>query len=384
MVSIGGGGKKPRQVYAWLRFKNVIYVCFYFMVFAISNPRTRGIFARFLGPVPVMTPGGREGDVALPVDLDGPLVAPSTPEELAIHHRMDDPMPSIPVFPPGAPKILVVYSGPSTLSVGNPHKITMYRRNFEFFLKHGIDCLRQDTIVVLGHEVAPIYRDELTAMDHDCQKEHSHRIKLVERENECLDMESVRLVVHGNVTDILAYDYFLYLNCGITGPMMRRNETNVPWTSKFIEKLVGNVRMVGLSHYCQQQHTHVQSMAYCLDRVAMKLVKESDHVYDCRPDKHKMSEKEYTDKIIDRYERGMCRLLLSNGHAITSLTRPKVLTRENRNNCTDKDLWLTKHLNETYGKIPTLEEVMFFKTSRLLTEEIIELINFTGTITWNW
>ena len=384
MISMGGAGKKRRQVYACLRLKTVLFFCFYFTVFAISNPRTRGIFARFLGPIPGMTPGSGGDDLTFPLDLDGPPVSLPIPYKLEMQYRMDDPMPSIPVFPPGAPKILVVYSGPSTLSEGNPHKITMYRRNFEFFLKHGIDCMRQDTIVVLGHEVAPIYRDELTEMDFHCQKDHSHRIKLVERENECLDMESVRLVMHGNVTDILAYDYFIYINCGVTGPMMRPNETNVPWTSKFIEKSVGDVRMVGLSHYCQKAHTHVQSMAYCLDRVAMKLIKESDHVYDCRVLKLDKSTQAYTDAIINKYERGMSRLLLNNGHAITSLTRTKVLTRENRLHCTDKDLWLTKHLTETYGKIPALDDVMFFKTSRILTDEIIELINFTGTITWNW
>ena len=286
------------------------------------------------------------------------------------------------------PKILVVYSGPSTLTEGDPDKNMLYLRNLEYFLLHGLDCATQDTIVVLGYDVAKQYRHQITQLNLACQRQHysqSHTITLVERENECYDMESVRLVMHGNITNILDYDYFIYVNCGTTGPMMPQKETHIPWTRKFIERLVGNVKMVGLSHVCLQYKTHIQSMVFALDQVSMKIILDSDCVYDCRPYKQiNQSEIDFVNDIIGRYEVQMGQLILDKGFAIESLTRPKALTKENRDNCTDEDMWLTTRLHELYGRIPSLEDVLFFKTSRVLTPEMAVIINFTGSIWWNW
>lgn len=284
------------------------------------------------------------------------------------------------------PKILVVFSGPATRTEGDVHKNELYIRNLDFFLEHGVDCKVQDTIIVLGHDVAPLYRNELTELDKVCQRDHSHRITLLERDDVCYDMESVRIVVHDNVTDILAYDYFIYVNCGTTGPVMLKNENqSLPWTSAFIDKMVGNVKMVGLSHNCGP--VHIQSMVYCLDKVAIKLIKESTCVFDCRPLMAafpNMTKLNILHRIIREYEKGMSRKILDNGYDIMSLTRPKIFTKENRSNCTERDLWVSSRLKTTYGKIPSLGEVLFFKTSRVLTPETAALINFTGKIWWNW
>jgi hypothetical protein len=98
-----------------------------------------------------------------------------------------------------------------------------------------------------------------------------------------------------------------------------------------------------------------------------------------------MTDTVFQGTIINRYERGMGRRLLDMGYAISTLTRTKVLTKDNRLNCTDKDMWLTERMKELYGgDIPTLEQLMFFKTSRILTPETAKLINFNGTVWWNW
>lgn len=282
-------------------------------------------------------------------------------------------------------KILVVFSGPATMSEGNVDKNELYFRNLDFFLKHGVDCKVQDTIIVLGHDVAPLYRKELKELDKACERDHAHRITLVERDNVCYDMESVRIVMHGNVTDILAYDYFIYVNCGTTGPVIPKNEKNsLPWTSAFIDKMVGNVKMVGLTHCCRP--AHIQSMVYGLDKVAIKIIKESPCVFDCRSIISFFPSINYDSLlglIINHYEIGMSRTIMDNGYGIMSLTRPSILTKENEGNCTDLDIWSTSHLIQTFGKVPSLGEVLFFKTSRVLTSETAALINFTRRISWN-
>ena len=143
--------------------------------------------------------------------------------------------------------------------------------------------------------------------------------------------------------------------------------------------------MVGLSHVCLQYKTHIQSMVFALDQVSMKIILDSDCVYDCRPYKQiNQSEIDFVNDIIGRYEVQMGQLILDKGFAIESLTRPKALTKENRDNCTDEDMWLTTRLHDIYGRIPSLEDVLFFKTSRVLTPEVAVTINFTGSIWWNW
>ena len=285
------------------------------------------------------------------------------------------------------PNILVVYSGPATLTQEDSNKIQFYLRNLEFFLHHGVDCTRHETVIVLGHDVALQYRELIRQLDQNCH--NHHRVTLIERDNVCYDLESVRLVLHGNVTNlpVLDYDYFFHVNCGTTGPVMPLNETHVPWTNKFIEKLVGNVKMVGISHVCEGDVSHIQSMVYAVDKVGLQLIQKSC-VPDCRAftDELKNMSKMFsvTGLIIDRYERCMSITILNQGYEVASLYRSKTLTKENRGTCTDKDLWLTSKLNETFGKIPSLGEVIFFKTSRVLTEETARMINFTGTIWWNW
>jgi hypothetical protein len=295
--------------------------------------------------------------------------------------------------------ILVVYSGPATMS-GAVNKRDLYLRNLDFFLVHGVDCTHQDTIITLGHDVAPVYREKLDKMNQQCLL-HGHTLTLVERDNECYDMESVRLIMHGNITNVLDYDYFVYVNCGTTGPYilpknMTKDSISVPsWTHKLIQPMLPSsqtnnntyppIVMTGLSHNCNRVHSHIQSMVYALNKIGMQTVMESDCVFDCRPMKHQYEPDDMIQNIILRYEMGMGRLLLNKGYAISSLTRTKVLTEYNRKNCTDKDMWLTTQIKEVYnGRIPTLDEVMFFKTSRILTPETAQLINYTGELNWNW
>ena len=135
-------------------------------------------------------------------------------------------------------KVLVVYSGPTELMDAHTenHKIKkmeLYRLNFEYFLRHGIHCQTQDTILVVTDVVAARYQTQVDELHHRCQDEFGNFVRLVLRNNTCYDLESVRIAlefagqgdrpaVMTNTTSskIVAsyYDYFVYLNCGVTGP----------------------------------------------------------------------------------------------------------------------------------------------------------------------
>ena len=47
------------------------------------------------------------------------------------------------------------------------------------------------------------------------------------------------------------------------------------------------------------------------------------------------------------------------------------------------DLWMGTKLRHVYGgRLPSLDEVTFFKTSRVISDDIAKQINLTGGVTW--
>ena len=292
-------------------------------------------------------------------------------------------------------KILVVYSGPTSLNTtiggGFRGRDELYVKNFDYFLHHGgVDCQRHDTVLVVTEEVYVKYHSVVQAYAaQHCQTNASlkstqttnqnHFVKLVIRENVCFDMESVRLVLRGHVdgVNVSTYDYFIYANCGTTGPAPRSAD-HESWTDAFVQRFDNRVRMVGVSHNCFHGQPHIQSIAYALDKQGIQLILKSRAVYDCRlEDKSKGA-------IINRYEIGMSRYLMTRGHAVRSILRNTTLTNFT-GPCEGLDIWMTHRLMETYGgRLPSLNETIFYKTSRVLTEEIAQLINWTRPITGNW
>lgn len=114
-------------------------------------------------------------------------------------------------FPAGddQTRTAVVYSGPTSLDP-NEGKNWMYLKNFEYFLKHGVDCKRHDTYLVLTQDVANAFRHRIRDMrEQDC----SYDVVILEREDRCYDMESMNVFL--NTVDLNMYDYFVYVNCGM-------------------------------------------------------------------------------------------------------------------------------------------------------------------------
>ncbi|KAI2495952.1 hypothetical protein MHU86_18562 [Fragilaria crotonensis] len=199
-------------------------------------------------------------------------------------------------------KILVVYSGPTDLMDPNikPEKISwkhnkmeLYRLNFEFFLRHGIHCQTQDTLLVVTEVVKSKYQTQIDELHDKCHRNYGNYVKLIARNNSCLDLDSVRVaieyteqsdrpavVTNRNNTKIAAYyNYFVYINCGVTGPSPQW--ANRPWTSVFLQKLRDGVKMVGLTMNCAYLHPHVQSMMYAMDREGLQIVMDGGAIYDC-------------------------------------------------------------------------------------------------------
>eukprot|EP00546_Thalassionema_frauenfeldii_P020856 CAMPEP_0178903650 /NCGR_PEP_ID=MMETSP0786-20121207/5270_1 /TAXON_ID=186022 /ORGANISM="Thalassionema frauenfeldii, Strain CCMP 1798" /LENGTH=431 /DNA_ID=CAMNT_0020575035 /DNA_START=235 /DNA_END=1527 /DNA_ORIENTATION=+ len=293
-------------------------------------------------------------------------------------------------------KVLVVYSGPTDLLTESivqggiikhqDRKTELYRKNFEHFLKYGVQCKTQDTVLVVTKVVELRYRSKVEQLNVECQK-FGHRVIMAVRNNTCLDLETVRLVMEDGKdfgVDVNLYDYFVYANCGTTGPSSKW--ADLPWTDVFIEKLSSRVKMSGLTLNCQGT-AHLQSMVYALDRVGIRIVKNSKAIFNCMKEA-----KPYSDSyklfhwIIDRYELGLSKAIIQNNFGISPIIEPTVITKENKMACQKQgaydDIWVTEKMKKKFGRVLELNETIFFKTSRLMSASTAKEINFTLRVNW--
>ena len=283
-------------------------------------------------------------------------------------------------------RILVVYSGPASLE---EKKHVLYEKNLDFFLANGgADCSNHDAVIVVGHDYFDRYAPIVEKMNAKCTKANDgHFVRLVARRPQCKDMETARMAFYGGLgVDILRYDYFVYANCGVTGPAYQYSPADgkSSWTLALLNMLNDQVKMSGLSLNCeppdQEDRAHIQSMVYALDRVGIRLIHEAKCPADCLENKGASA---------IGYERCMGKVITKEGYGLAPILVPsqgmEVLTNVNKTSCVAKDPWMGSRLRQIYGgNLPTLEDVVFFKTSRLLPEDIAKRINYTDKVDWNW
>ena len=303
-------------------------------------------------------------------------------------------------------RILVVYSGPTRLadlevvrqpgSQASERLKELYRLNFEYFLKYGVQCRTQDTLVIVTDVVQQRYQPQIDALHTKCQ-EHGHQVIMAIRNNTCWDLESVRRVMHDDIVDLNLYDYFVYVNCGTTGPS--RLWADLPWTDVLLDKLNAKVKMSGLTLNCGSSDPHLQSMVYALDREGLQIIRESDAVFECEealktfkgpPGFTHANEVDKRDHlIISRYESGMGRILLQKGFGISPIVRPTAVFQSNASSCQadakyNSDVWLVERMKKQFGRIPRLDEMVFFKSTRVFPDHLAAEINYTLEVNWEW
>ncbi|KAL3777325.1 hypothetical protein ACHAW5_005961 [Stephanodiscus triporus] len=234
---------------------------------------------------------------------------------------------------------LVVYAGPST---PESHPFTkLYIKNFEFFLRNGVECDSHDTVIVVAREYYAAYLPWIRRLDRQCKQAGSRgrtndgRVILVSRRRDCYDMEAAHLTLYGGVSglrDIASYDYFVFVNCGVTGPAPPSANRPAPWTSHFTGLLDDRVKMTGLSMNCKLVDAiHIQSMAYAVDKIGLALIMESGAIFDCLEKPH-MNAQFY---IIKNYEQKMGRTILDAGYALRPMIggADMIITKSNLRDC---------------------------------------------------
>ena len=288
------------------------------------------------------------------------------------------------------PGILVIFSGPLYLSdPKNPDLNQLYLTNLEWFLKHGIDCRNHDTIIVVGESVFPSYNDYIEVMDATCQFTN-HRIKLVHRSPECDHMGSMSLIAHGDFIESSHFSSFIFITSQMSGPHSKQMADGTPWMTSFTSRLGGTVRAVGLSHVCDGMRTHFQENVYAVDRLGFDILRRT--IVDCEATVQQTdhADPNWRTRLASdarHFPIAMSQAIMNTAdYTLTSILREPVtpIDKTSRLECVADDLWTVSNLNKTFGKLPNWQDVMFYKTSRYLPEDIATTIGFKGNITWKW
>jgi len=285
---------------------------------------------------------------------------------------------------PSQDRILVMYSGPTDYvpfepfdKAGLRRKQYLYQHNFEYFLKR-IDCNRHDTAIVLTNKSKIAYASQLQRMDAQCQKT-GHRIFLLTREFKCYDMESLRLILSSIETN--NYDKFAYMNCGTAGP---HQDYETHWLDIMFAHLSETVKMTGLSINCHcfgKTVPHIQSMVFATDRTGLDVIR--DIPFDCEADPvytNLTDSKARMIHIVKNYECKMGRSLLNAGFGLQSMLQTQPVHAVEQ--CKHYDFWTPETMRRAFKEYPTFQELMFFKSSRFATRDVMSELHFSRLEIW--
>ncbi|CAJ1951448.1 unnamed protein product [Cylindrotheca closterium] len=305
-------------------------------------------------------------------------------------------------------RTIVVYTGPTSLD-RSTGKNELYLRNFDYFLAHkGVDCSSQhhrhhhhhDTIITLSEETYHHYTTQNQQFQHLMNECGPKALRVVQRQDTCYDLGSIHLVLNdADNFDLTPYDYFVYLNCGVVGPLWWSSD--LPWTTFFTSLLNDRVKMSGLSANCRHRDgfsAHLQSMAFALDPRGLEIVRNSGAIYDCMKGNDAMT---MTDKmdLIGRYELGMSRAIFEQGYSISSWlwslgrnsnsvshgtgqrqVHEPVVMHDPNHKC--RDVWYVDpflRISSNYPRRSPSWNMTFFKTSRFIPPDILEEVGYELT-----
>jgi len=211
-------------------------------------------------------------------------------------------------------RTVIVYSGP-TKSDCEEEKNKLYHENFRFFLSHGLPCSYEpaagfDVIIVLTNETYIQYKNVLSTVNAECGG-----VKVLLREDRCYDMESHRVAL--SFINRSKYEHFVFLNCGLIGPMQPVYSHDIYWASTITKYITAETKLVGLSVNCGCYKficgkPHVQSFLWATDTTGLQAILQAEAIFDCG---HQLA-KSARDDAIMLYEIGMSQAIIEAGYSI--------------------------------------------------------------------
>ena len=312
--------------------------------------------------------------------------------------------------------LLVVYSGPTTMSVqpNDKKKTNMYHDNFRYFLEQGLPCSHHfstyssregrvavTVAVVLTNETLQAYRNILRNANAHCGG-----VEVIVRENQCYDLESARVALTSH--RIATHRSFVFVNCGLMGPFLpygSLDQESQYWPLLFTSALDDHVKMTGLTVNCQTKLTkrtgerlpHVQvshsilslhlfnseltfspkwqSFLWATDHKGLMAIFSAHSIFYCGS---LLSKKRGRAELIEHYEVRMGRGIQEAGFDIRPMSAAQnfnVSLNFVRNASFPgwcRDIWGDESMKDAYGRLMTGPEAVFWKRSRFYPASIKE------------
>jgi hypothetical protein len=255
-------------------------------------------------------------------------------------------------------KTLIIYS---YCELGNSPILRI--KNLNFFLKKAlIEC--EDIFycfVISGHTLSitiPNYKN----------------IKIIKRNNTGYDFGNYFAGL--NNVNIEEYTNFIFLNDSVRGPFINEwYPKSKRWINIFNDMFDNNIKLVGPTLNFHKGKPHINTECFALDKIGLKICLKKGifkEINTLTPQ----------SIIIEEYEIKLSEHILNHGYNIKCFLKAYkgVDFRKKRGNNYKNNPYLNAnnnsgdpiHPNEFFGINIQLNEVVFFKTNRNVTNEILE------------
>ena len=209
------------------------------------------------------------------------------------------------------------------------------------------------------------------ALAHEYQLQNAcqngNNVTVLERQDRCYD------------------DYFVYLNCGVVGPKYPKsiiaNSNSHSWTQIYTSLLSETIKMSGLTinvKFAEDTRlpspmTHVQSMLFAVDRVGLRIIQDSDAIYDCGKSNAEIKHMDRR-RIIYRYEMGLGKAILQAGYGLQSALGPMGPVK-----ITSPTIPENPDHHVGNGSMPSWDDLVFFRsTGPCLLEDVHAELKYEG------
>ena len=274
------------------------------------------------------------------------------------------------------PDTLILVSSVRTTANERQEKSLVYWYNFYYFVANGITC-QEDVLFIVGEPIYDFVVRFLAPIKIQCERQGAN-ISVLARENRCYDMESYRVALqHIGYLDS-HYEYFLFVNDGLSGPKLPEHSTE-SWARSFTGMLNSQVKMAGLNINCRGHHNffdpHVSSMMFVFDRIGLETILGDATIYNCRY----MEKGEELEVIVTHFEIAMGQSILRAGYSLHGRIQNLTISKNSTPaDCKYTDIWQRIEQYRWWGRLLSHNETMFHKSTRFIPDDVALEIGYDG------
>tara|TARA_Y100000389_G_C17471290_1_gene531384 strand:- start:3254 stop:4051 length:798 start_codon:yes stop_codon:yes gene_type:complete len=179
--------------------------------------------------------------------------------------------------------------------------------NLDFFVKNEINY-REDVDYILV----------INGMKCQVSLPNLKNVTIIKRENTGYDFGGHYIALNYIRERNLEYEYFIFMNSGVIGPIVPHYVSSIHWSKYFINKINDKVKLVGTTIVCLPESDaggygpKVEGFFFVTDKVGLAIIEKEKTVFQIHEDKY---------SAIVNGEYGLSRCILKNGYSIDCMIK---------------------------------------------------------------